>query len=130
MKKISEHIQNIYTFRENFRSNFPEIPEADTLADLDWHTLQCRCPHHGGCTNQASLALHIHLLHNCNSPDADPFGNRIEIRCAHCAGLIQDEIAYSLRRLRRIGITSTHCIGCGAPIAETEDVIREMRTIG
>lgn len=98
---------------------------AETLAALDWGTYRCQCRHKHACDNPAAYIVHIHCIDNCNNPDADPFGNRIEIRCSTCLVTLRTDIAAKLRQLKPWGQPA--CAGCGgAPIAEITDVIRDV----
>lgn len=97
---------------------------AETLAALDWGTYRCQCRHKHACDNPAAYIVHIHCIDNCNNPDADPFGNRIEIRCSTCLAALRTDIAAKLYQLKPWGRPA--CAGCGAPIAEITDVIRDV----
>lgn len=97
---------------------------AETLAALDWGTYRCQCRHKHACDNPAAYIVHIHCIDHCNSPDADPFGNRIEIRCSTCLAGLRTDVATKLHRLKPWGRPA--CEGCGAPISEIDDVIRDV----
>lgn len=107
------------------RDQLSEAQRAlETLTALDWGTYRCQCEHGHTCDAPATHIVHIHYIDRCNNPDADPYGNRIEIRCGTCLARLRTEIAESLARLTPWGRPA--CQGCGAPIAAVEDVIREV----
>ena len=100
-------------------------PDLEVLQALDWSEIQCQCAHHRhACPNRATHVVAIHAIEACNQPGLDPFGNRIELRCYACVLRLQAEVGYRLLKLREWGLAA--CGGCGAPLAEIADVVREV----
>ena len=103
--------------------------DVATLQALDWTDYRCACAHHrDGCTNRAGYVVSIHAVHHCNDAGLDPFGNRIEIRCAECVQRLHVHVRDSLARLDPWG--SPPCQSCGAPITRVSDVVRSVEKLG
>ena len=98
---------------------------AELLEPLDWTVYACQCPVCAGkCPNRATHVVAIHALENCNGPDLDPFGNRIQIRCYECTLKLQRHVAHRLAALAMDGPLA--CPGCGAPVASVSDIVRSV----
>jgi hypothetical protein len=96
---------------------------AAELKDLDWTEITCQCSEHGGCTLQAKFAVHIHAVDRCNDPGLLS-GDRVVLRCRACVMSLRRCVERSLQQLNRDGLAC--CDGCGAPLVEVTDVVREV----
>lgn len=114
---------------------FAEIANATEAGPV---SCQCiiGCADHPreACTRPAEVTFEVHLLGECNSSEANPAGNRLEMLCVTCAGRMWAGTAQMVARLvaaasRAGGVPE--CSSCGSPVALVTDVIRgRKRTVG
>lgn len=99
----------------------------NTLADLDWHSVQCQSSRHD-CTRRAKHRVEFHALDDCNDT-GNPFGNDVELLCDECLDEERAAIVRYLRHLKRLRRDRCACLTCGAPIAEMGDVLRGVSAL-
>lgn len=102
--------------------------DNDIITQLDWPTthIRCQCDNTrcaNGCKNPATRHVEIHSIDDCNRADLGQFGNLVTLLCETCyttTRLVIEQLVDTLTRYGR-----AHCRGCGAPLADITDVIRE-----
>ncbi len=113
---------------------------AEIAGRVDTSPITCQCiigcsGHPAGCWRPAEVTFEVHLLGQCNGPDANPDGNRVELMCMPCAARmwagVSSMVAKMLMAAHRVGGRAPQCATCGAKVTTTTDVIRgQRRTVG
>ena len=94
----------------------------------------CQCDQHPKrpCTNQAEVMVECHIPGQCSGPEANQFGNRVELLCKPCARHLwreAHEMADDARaRAKRTGGRAV-CLSCLAPMSQASDWMRSVRPI-
>lgn len=96
----------------------------------------CQCDQHTRpCRQHAVAIVELHLLDNCNGPEANEWGNRVELLCLACTQHLWREAEQRTAELRhaaaQVGMVA-HCTTCQAPASRPSDLVRslEMRAGG
>lgn len=97
----------------------------DVLDDLDWTAIVCQ-NHRRKCDREATLIAELHAIDHCNET-GHPDGNLVEL-CQQCLEWLQHEVNRFISKLKRIP-GKRACWTCGAPIAESSDVLRSVRPL-
>lgn len=112
------------------------MTDNDVLKRLDWQTITCQCEIHDcrhhcrrrqPCTDQAIRRVEFHAIDNCNDPELGEFGNHVALLCVPCLMALARNVTAHLKRLNKYGRAT--CLGCGAPVAKVDDVIREIEEL-
>lgn len=93
------------------------------LEHLDWNTMQCQM--FGGCPNQASHIVELHVVDFCDETWLNPFGNTVAILCAPCLRRVEMDVSDQVAKLKRRPV----CLTCSASIIQVGDIIREKRKL-
>ncbi|WP_044109816.1 hypothetical protein [Mycobacterium canetti] len=96
------------------------------LTHLDWHDLTCQ-HQDPECDHRATVKVEYHAVDECNYT-GNPFGNIVELLCTQCLDRLKARIDSHIRQLARTNCRA-QCFTCGAPIAETTDILRSVRPL-
>jgi hypothetical protein len=99
-----------------------------TLAALDWHDFTCQS--NSGCTNRATHVVHRHAVDECDRPNADPFGNFVDILCIGCVRTVKADALQQVSRYARF--PGAYCLTCGGPLNKLNHIMRrivQLRTL-
>lgn len=110
-----------------------EISRRTAELDAQWEGrgVTCQCGGHGaaGCRQLAEFRVERHLVGECVGPEANQFGNRIDLLCGGCARLLWARAQIAVLQLNaaaaRIGGVPM-CRTCGAPMVRPSDVVRSV----
>jgi hypothetical protein len=97
----------------------------DILAAIDWHAISCHSE--SACDNLATHIVHLHAVHACTHPDADPYGDRVEILCLGCLCDVQAKVMLAVGGLTAHG--AVLCMTCLAPLRDSNDIIRRVQVL-
>lgn len=105
-----------------------EIARRTAELDAQWlgRGVTCQCTD-CRCTQLADVRIELHLVGSCDGPEANEFGNRIELLCLDCARTmwlnarrIIEDVAVVGARVGGVPLCGT----CGAPMTRPSDIVR------
>lgn len=102
---------------------------AGITAETD-RVVHCQCDQHRSvCRGRAEVIVELHLLGECNGPEANEDGNRVELLCLACAQHLWLEAQQRVEDLRdaaaRVGMVPL-CTTCQAPVSNPSDLVRSV----
>ncbi|WP_396902752.1 hypothetical protein [Mycolicibacterium sp.] len=102
---------------------------AGLTAETDG-VVHCQCDQHRKvCRGRAEFIVECHLLGECNGPEANEDGNRVELLCRACAQHLWLEAQQRTAELRaaasRVGMVPL-CTTCQAPASSPSDLVRSV----
>jgi hypothetical protein len=97
-----------------------------TPDDLDWTAVVCQ-NHRRKRDHEATHIVEWHAIDVCNET-GHPDGNVVELLCQQCLEWLQDEVDRYIGKQKRLP-GKRACWTCGAPIAESSDVLRSARPL-
>jgi hypothetical protein len=97
----------------------------DILAAIDWHAISCQSE--SGSDNLATHIVHLHAVDACTHPDADPYGNRVEILCLGCLCDVQAKVMLAVGGLAGHG--AALCMTCLASLRDWNDIIQRVQVL-
>jgi hypothetical protein len=95
------------------------------IEHLDWHTIQCQMD--GGCPNDATHMVEIHVVDYCDESWTGPFGNSVGFLCDWCVAEVDIVVADQVKRFNLFG--RKMCLTCGAPVVDVKDILRERKKL-
>lgn len=102
---------------------------AGLTAETD-RVVRCQCDQHRAvCRGRAEVIVECHLLGECDGPEANEDGNRVELLCLPCARHLWREAEQRTADLRaaaaRAGMVPL-CTTCQAPASNPSDLVRSV----
>lgn len=101
------------------------------IADIEDGPVSCQCDQHNTpCSREAVAVVEAHLLGKCDGPDANAFGNQVEVMCVECVRHLWAEARQVLMRhllaAQKVGRIPA-CLSCGAPLLFPSDLVRSVK---
>jgi hypothetical protein len=68
--------------------------------------------------------VHRHAVDECNHPQADPFGNFVDILCIGCVRTVKADIVRQVDRYA--SFPGAYCLTCGGPLDKLSHIMRKV----